>query len=242
MTYCIQARMIYEVKVSARVMMFLLASLALLFITPFIVLTVQRFRRASKVLVFFLVLGISYNIFRHIILENMEAFGWGAVAAALAGVLLLGVGDDFFFSQPERRSKLFLGMVQTFLFVHAMIDGAALVSSDLPLVPGMWPEHSHAGELSVSILMHRLLFEVFIWKYFLDRHGRLAAFVVLLNVGSGTIIGFFASKALFAVIPNYFGLFEAFVGGALLHLVYDYFKDRLLPKGANHQPSPSHLE
>lgn len=223
-------------------MIFLLASLALLFITPLIVLAVQRYRRASQVLVFVLMLGISYNIFRHIILENMEAFGWGAVAAALAGVLLLGVGDDFFFSQPERRSKLFVGMVQIFLFVHSMIDGAALVSSDLPAVAGLWPEHSHAGELSSSILMHRLLFEVFIWKYFLDRHGRWAAFAVLLNIGTGTIIGFFSSKALFASIPNYFGLFEAFVGGALLHLVYDYFKDKFLPKGALHQPGPSHLD
>ncbi|MCX6130191.1 MAG: hypothetical protein NTX25_14145 [Proteobacteria bacterium] len=211
-------------------MIYLVASLALLLITPFIVVTVQRYRRISRVLVFFLVLGISYTIFRHIILENMEAFGWGAVAAALAGALLLGFGDEFFFSHPERRSKLFLSLVQIFLFLHAMIDGAALVSSELPLLPGMWPEHRHAQELSVSILLHRMLFEVFIWKYFLDRHGRLAAFGVLLNVGTGTIVGFFTSKALFALIPSYFGLFEAFIGGALLHLVYDYFKERLLPK------------
>lgn len=215
-------------------MIYLIASLLLLLCTPFIVHAVTRFRKASQVLAFFLVLGITYTIFMHIIVENMEAFGWLAVLAAVVGVAIFGVGDDFFFSHPEKKSGLFLALVQIFLFVHAMVDGAALVSSDLPVANALWPEHHHAQELSLSILLHRMLFEVFIWKYFLDRHGRRTALAVLFNVASGTILGFFVSKALFSVIPSYFGLFEAFIGGALLHLVYDYFKERLLPKNRRH--------
>jgi drug/metabolite transporter (DMT)-like permease len=215
-------------------MIYLLASLLLLVCTPLIVQAASRYRRASQVLAFFLILGISYTILTHIIIENMEAYGWGAVIAAVAGVLLLGVGDDYFFSHPEKKSGIFLVLVQIFLFLHAMIDGAALVGSELSLASPIVPAHHHTQELSMSILLHRLLFEVFIWKYFLDRHGKRAALAVLISVAIGTILGFFLSKALFSMIPSYFGLFEAFIGGALLHLVYDYFKERLMPHSRHH--------
>jgi drug/metabolite transporter (DMT)-like permease len=212
-------------------MNYLIASLLLLACTPFIVQAVQRYRRASQVLAFVLVVGISYTIITHIIVESLAVYGWGAVVAALAGVVMLGVGDDYFFSHPEKKSWAFLILVQVFLFSHAMIDGAALVSSELPAIRA---EHRHAEELSLSVLLHRMLFEVFLWKYFDERYGRRMAMAVLINVALGTVIGFFLSHALFAAIPESFGLFEAFIGGALLHLVYDYLKERLLP-GGRHQ-------
>lgn len=212
-------------------MHYLFASLLLLACTPLIVQGVQRFRRASQILAFVVVIGITYTIFTHIIVESLAVYGWGAIVAALAGVIILGVGDDYFFSHPEKKSWAFLLLVQAFLFIHAMIDGAALVSSELPAIVA---EHQHAEELSLSILLHRMLFEVFLWKYFYDRYGRRMALVVLINVALGTVIGFLLSHALFAALPRYFGLFEAFIGGALLHLVYDYFKERLFP-GSRHQ-------
>ncbi|WP_141734866.1 hypothetical protein [Oligoflexus tunisiensis] len=212
-------------------MNYLLASLLLLAFTPVIVQAVQRYRKASRILAFFLVIGITYTIVTHIIVESLAVYGWGAIVAAVAGVLMLGIGDDYFFSQPDKKSWFFLVLVQIFLFVHAMIDGSALVSSELPVIV---TEHHHTDELSLSVLLHRMLFEVFLWKYFDDRYGRRMALAVLINVGLGTVIGFMASHALFAALPHYYGLFEAFIGGALLHLVYDYFKERLIP-GGRHQ-------
>jgi len=208
-------------------MNYLLASLLLLACTPLIVQGVQRYRKASQVMTFVLIVGISYTIFTHIIVESLAVYGWGAIVAALAGVIMLGVGDDYFFSHPEKKSWVFIVLVQVFLFAHAMIDGAALVSSELPAVTA---EHHHTQELSMSVLLHRMLFEVFLWKYFDERYGRRMAMAVLINVALGTVIGFMLSHALFAALPDYFGLFEAFIGGALLHLVYDYFKARLLPR------------
>lgn len=212
-------------------MNYLLASLLLLACTPLIVQAVQRYRRASQILAFVLVLGITYTIVTHIIVESLAVYGWGAIVAALAGVIMLGVGDDYFFSHPEKKSWFFLLLVQVFLFTHALIDGAALVSSELPAISA---EHYHAEELSLSVLLHRMLFEVFLWKYFDERYGRRMAMAVLINVAMGTVIGFLLSHALFAAMPSSFGLFEAFIGGALMHLVYDYFKERLLP-GSRHQ-------
>jgi drug/metabolite transporter (DMT)-like permease len=212
-------------------MNYLLASLLLLACTPMIVQAVQRYRKASQILAFILVVGITYTIVTHIIVESLAVYGWGAIVAALAGVIMLGVGDDYFFSHPEKKSWYFLALVQVFLFSHAMIDGAALVSSELPAIG---EAHHHAKELSMSVLLHRMLFEVFLWKYFDERYGRRMAMAVLINVALGTVIGFFLSHALFAAIPSYFGLFEAFIGGALLHLVYDYLKERLLPGSRQH--------
>lgn len=213
-----------------RFMDYLIISLLILACTPLIVRLTERFQRFSKIFAFFLIVAIAYNIFAHILLENMRAFGWEAIIAALAGALLFGGGDDFFFGQPRRSSGIFLVLVQVFLLVHAMIDGAALVGSELPAgVAG--GEHQHSAELSLSIVFHRLLFEVFVWKFFLDRYGRWSAAMVLVNIALGTVIGFFGSRALFHAIPSYFGIFEAFIGGALLHLVYDYTKERLNLKG-----------
>jgi drug/metabolite transporter (DMT)-like permease len=207
-------------------MNYLLASLLLLACTPLIVQGVQRYRKASQIMTFLLVVGISYTIFTHIIVESLAVYGWGAIVAALAGAIILAAGDDYFFSHPEKKSWIFFVLVQVFLFSHAMIDGAALVSSELPAITA---EHHHTQELSISVLLHRMVFEVFLWKYFDERYGRRMAMAVLINVALGTVIGFMLSHALFAALPDYFGVFEAFIGGALLHLVYDYFKERLLP-------------
>ncbi len=220
---------------------YLLISLAILACTPLIVRVVYRFQRLSKIFAFFLIAAITYNIFAHILFENLKVFGWGALVAALAGIVIFGGGDDFFFSESRRSSRVFLVLVQLFLLVHAMIDGAALVGSELPAA--LQGEHQHTAELSLSIIFHRLLFEVFVWKFFLDRYGRLSAAIVLINIAVGTIIGFFGSRALFHLIPAYFGIFEAFIGGALLHLVYDYCKEHLKLKGSASRltgvPSPS---
>lgn len=205
-------------------MFYLIASLIILALTPLIVSWVSRHQRISRWGAGLLLLAIVYNIFTHIIFENVRVFGWMALLAAFMGASIFAVGDEFFFSQAPRRSRLFLVMVQVFLAVHAMIDGAALVGSELN---GEWAGHHHGQELGLSIVLHRLLFEVVVWKYFLERHGRGMAAFVLLNIAVATVVGFFGSKMLFAWIPSYFGLFEAFIGGALLHLVYDYFKERL---------------
>lgn len=223
-------------------MLYLIISLLILACTPLLVRLSERFQRLSKVLTFCLIAAITYNIFAHILFENFETFGWGAILAALAGVAIFGGGDDFFFGQPRRNSRIFPFLVQLFLLIHAMIDGAALVGSELNhAVQGS--VHQHSSELSLSIIFHRLLFEVFVWKFFYDRYSRTSANLVLVNIGAGTLLGFFGSRALFDLIPSYFGIFEAFIGGALLHLVYDYGKERLNLKGSaphlTHVPTPS---
>ncbi len=208
-------------------MEYLIASLLILASTPLIVAVVLRYQRASRWGAAILLCAIVYNIFVHIIAENIQTFGWMAVWAAGIGAVLFGVGDEVFFGHSRPHSRWFLVLLQGFLAVHAMVDGAALIGSELPITDAQWLGHNHGEGLSLSIILHRLLFEVFIWKYFFDLYGKRMATLVLLNVGASTIIGFFGSKALFSLMPSYFGLFEAFIGGALLHLVYDYFKERI---------------
>ncbi len=209
-------------------MAYLLASLVLLALTPGVAWAVQHFQKTSKIFALFLILLISYTIFAHIIWENMEVYGYWAALVAVAGAMVFAIGDDFFFAEGRKPATwMFWALIQVFLFFHATIDGAALVSTELVSPQAIASGHRHDQELSFSILMHRMLFEVFVWKFFHDRFGRKAALFVLVNIASGTLLGFFGSRALFAAVPNSFGLFEAFIGGALLHLVYDYCKDQL---------------
>lgn len=207
-------------------MLYLILSLVQLALTPLIVLGIARFHRVSQVFAFLLVAAITYNIFAHIILEHIQTFGIGAVIAAGCGLILFSYGDHFFFVESLRKSSwLFLVLVQAFLFLHAMTDGAALINVNEAAGLG---KHLHPETLSQSVLLHRLMFEAFIWKYFYERYGHRAALLVLLNIAIGTVVGFLASQAIFSHMPAYFDLFEAFMGGALFHLVYDYLKEKLL--------------
>lgn len=206
-------------------MFYLILSLVQLALTPLVVLGIARFKKVSQVFAFLLVAAITYNIFAHIIFEHLDTFGVGAVIAAGFGLILFSYGDHFFFvDSPKKMSWLFIILVQIFLFLHATTDGAALIDvHDAGL-----GAHLHPEKLSQSVLLHRLMFEAFIWKYFYERYGHRAALLVLLNIAVGTILGFVASQAVFRHMPNYFDLFEAFMGGALFHLVYDYLKENVL--------------
>lgn len=205
-------------------MLYLTLSLVQLALTPLIVLGIARFRRLSQVFAFLLIAAITYNIFAHIILENIETFGFATVLAAGFGLILFSYGDHFFFAHTAKKgqsSLVFFLLLQVFLFLHSMTDGAALISAgDIHL-----GSHVHPEKLSQSVLLHRLMFEAFIWKFFYDRFGTRVALLVLLNIAIGTIIGFLASQAVFTHMPAYFDLFEAFMGGALFHMVYDYGKE-----------------
>ncbi len=208
-------------------MFYLILSLVQLALTPLIVLGIARYKRVSQVFAFLLIAAITYNIFAHIILEHLGTFGAGALVAAGFGLILFSYGDHFFFDEHKKKSSMiFLVLVQVFLFLHAMTDGAALINiHDSGHGHG---HHVHPEKLSQSVILHRLMFEAFIWKYFYERHGHRAALLVLLNIAIGTILGFFASQAVFRHMPSSFDLFEAFMGGALFHLVYDYLKENVL--------------
>jgi len=205
-------------------MFYLILSLAQLALTPLIVHGIARFHRVSQLFAFLLVAAITYNIFAHIILEHLDTFGVGSLIAAGCGLILFSYGDHFFFVESQTKTTwLYLVLLQVFLFLHAMTDGAALINaSDAGL-----SNHLHPEKLSQSVLLHRLMFEAFIWKYFYERFGSRAARLVLLNIALGTILGFVLSHRIFSQMPAYFDLFEAFMGGALFHLVYDYVKENV---------------
>lgn len=207
-------------------MLYLTLGLLQLALTPLIVLGIARYQRVSQVFTFLLIAAITYNIFGHILLEHLQTFGVMTLVAAGAGLITFSYGDHFFFAHTAKKSqssKIFFVLLQLFLFLHAMTDGAALISVDQ--VHG--GSHLHPEKLSQSVLLHRLMFEAFIWKYFYDRYSSRVALLVLLNIAIGTIFGFVTSRAVFNHMPSYFDLFEAFMGGALFHLVYDYGKESI---------------
>lgn len=213
-------------------MLYLTLGLLQLALTPLIVLGIARYRRASQVFTFLLIAAITYNIFAHILLEHLDTFGLATLLAAGAGLITFSYGEHFFFAHTAKKShtsKIFFVLLQLFLFVHAMTDGAALISVDHVHAGG----HLHPEKLSQSVLLHRLIFEAFIWKYFYDRYSSKVALLVLLNIAIGTVLGFVTSQAVFAHMPSYFDLFEAFMGGALFHLVYDYGKESIQKLRAN---------
>ena len=90
---------------------------------------------------------------------------------------------------------------------HAALDGAALARGE--------------EALSLAIVLHRLPAGVFIWWLIRPTYGIRKGALALGLVALATIVGFFAMAGT-SIEGAEFALFEALVGGALLHVVVDH--------------------
>jgi uncharacterized membrane protein YraQ (UPF0718 family) len=94
---------------------------------------------------------------------------------------------------------------------HSFTDGLALASAHLAGSSG------HA--LEVAVIAHQLPVAVAVW-WLLSPLGLLRASSAMVLLGAATIAGFvFADSSLSAIPESYNGLFQALVGGLLLHVV-----------------------
>lgn len=140
------------------------------------------------------------------------ASGW-AVLAALLGLLLperleglLQRASRGAAAENVHAAALVLGVLG--LGLHAAMDGAALHHG------------AEDGSLALAVIVHRLPVGLAVWWLLEPAHGALRAAAALALVMTGTVGGFFAAEAADALAhQRALGLFEALVGGSLLHVV-----------------------
>jgi uncharacterized protein len=159
----------------------------------------------------FIYVAIGGLVLLHVLPEAIHHSGWWALLAA--GIGMAGP------SQIEHRLKhsakqahaaaLFLACIG--LGLHGLMDGIALgATGDASLVEG----------LGLAVVLHRLPVGITLWWLIEPARGARTAAWVLAAMALATVLGFvLGGSAAAAMDSPAMGLFYAFVGGSLLHVV-----------------------
>jgi uncharacterized membrane protein YraQ (UPF0718 family) len=127
------------------------------------------------------------------------------------------------------------------VFIHAFLDGVALVGGDtlegaVDVAHGGahgHDHHDHAAHgddglsiLAIAVLLHRLPYSLAIWLVGRERLGTARAVGLLVALGGGTVVGAIVGAIVGDVASDGAGvmalaLVQAFAAGAVLHVLFD---------------------
>jgi uncharacterized protein len=188
------------------------ASLAALMMGPVVYHLARRNRATAIVLHVLVVAGILALVLLEILPECIELAGWTALIAAGAGVLGPVLAERHVQESARTRRSAALWLALAALGLHAFTDGMALLGGDEH-------GHGHHGGLPLAVTLHRLPEGAALW-WLVRPRGERAAVLALAAIALCTIGGFLAGGA---TIPNLgaagMALFQAFVGGVMLHVL-----------------------
>jgi uncharacterized membrane protein YraQ (UPF0718 family) len=149
-----------------------------------------------------------------------HAIGQGGIAAAVA--IALGM---IFPNWLERKTRGGHGSVAWLAFAgllfHALLDGGALGHIGAHEHHGHMHGHGHGGRLEWAVILHRLPVGLMVFAMVEQVRGRAAAFGAIVALSLATVLGFYGGGAVTQLMSSDAALlFEAFVIGALLHVVF----------------------
>lgn len=141
-----------------------------------------------------------------------------AVAAAVLGVFLPPLLDRWFGDIHGRVHGTMLWLAMAGLAIHAMLDGAALLSADAHA-----GDHHHGDLLALGVILHRIPIGLTIWWAVRPSRGRVAALAIIGVLAAATVVGFWGSQPLLGALPlEALAVFQALVAGSLLHVVFGH--------------------
>jgi uncharacterized membrane protein YraQ (UPF0718 family) len=204
----------------------LAASIAALFVGPLLHRLADRAGRAFSLLDGFVVVAVLGLAMLEIIPLGIEHAGWIAVLAALAGLLVPTVAERRFGGKPTHRAAAWAAFVG--MGLHSFTDGLALVGA-----------HTHDGHaLGWAIVLHQVPVGLAIW-WMLTSPGEARnrqGLVALTMIAGATVLGFVFGEATHLFEGGRIvGVFEAFVGGLLLHVVSHGIGSKHSARAAEHR-------
>ena len=177
----------------------------------------------------FVVVTVCGLVILHVLPQSVAFSGPVALVVAALGVLAPVVLHRFDARSAPKKSALSgsryvltTGIFLAGAFIHALLDGVALVDSH-----GVDHGHQHAHEdsislLAIAVLLHRIPYGLAIWIVGRERMGTGRAVAVLAALGAGTIVGAVVGEGVFAIASvEAFALVQAFAAGAVLHVLLD---------------------
>jgi hypothetical protein len=171
------------------------------------------------------VISILALVVLHILPECVEMAGWVALAAAGAGLVGPVAFERRMTAAFSQAPKLALGVAFIALLVHEFTDGLALVGGH---------EHAHAHEhsessvhaLGLAVVLHRIPTGAALF-WMLRSHGARVVAGAFAAVTLVSCMGFaFGEHVLELLDPAALALFQAFVGGVLLHVLLHSHRER----------------
>ena len=152
---------------------------------------------------------------------------WAWVAAGV-GLVLPFVAERSTWRALQGTHAVVIAVGIVGLAVHSLIDGVALSGAGFPSQSGM-----HAS-LGLAVLLHNLPVGIIIWWIVRPAAGPAWALLALGTTAAATAVGYAASGTLLGLLPEPArALFEALVGGSLLHvLLHRHAPDDGAPRSA----------
>lgn len=191
-------------------MILLLLSIATLLLGPWLYRLWSRGHALSSVVDGFVFVAISGMVLFLILPESVEKGGWYAIAWVVAGALGPTLSEHAFHGSEHRFHNLALVFGLVGITFHGVLDGAAL--ADGGRTAGVF--------LPLAVILHRFPVGLAIWWLVRPSFGWRTAAAVIGLVILSTILGY----AVGGIMLEHASLrsvawFEAFVAGALVHVV-----------------------
>lgn len=191
-------------------------SLLALFAGPLLFYLARTKDALMKGLDGFVLVAICGLVFLHILPHTVEEIGWIAIVVILASLLLPTFIERLKtkLSRPTHTLTLILALLG--IALHAFTDGMALST---PI-----PAHGIDGNmLPMAVILHRIPDGLTIWWLTRPQYGNWAAVRTILIMAIATVMGYFLGQAVFTHLSHTgVGLFEAVVGGSLLHVIFHH--------------------
>lgn len=161
----------------------------------------------------FVLIAVGGIVFFHILPDAYEKLGWPALVVALTSLYLPVVFEKITNRVAQTAHNITLGLALVGLVLHAFTDGLALIAPELA--------QGHIPALPMAVILHRIPDGITIWWLLHRTHGRKVAIRTILLISIATILGFYFGRGFHGNFPQgWFGLFEALLGGALLHVIF----------------------
>lgn len=147
---------------------------------------------------------VAVQILPHVWLERQIA----PLIAVAAGIGVLYVIERLSRSLAQHTDNVTIILGVASMATHALLEGGALMPA------------TTSASFTAAVVLHRIPVGLLIWWLLEPRHG---GGVAILGVGSlllATAIGFVAGTELLPEDHGVLELYQAFVGGSLLHVVF----------------------
>ncbi|MCA9320482.1 MAG: permease [Planctomycetes bacterium] len=157
-------------------------------------------------------------ILGHILPEAHAVAGWWALGLATLGIFGPTLLESWVkgMAKTAHRVAILLGVLG--LVAHAAVDGMALVT-------GAGDELSNQP-LAMAVILHRIPAGMTLWWLLAATRGKGPAAATLSLMAVSTVAGFWLGADLSDRVDGHFAaLFQALVGGALLHVVLHRVRD-----------------
>ncbi len=197
--------------VNTHALVALVASIFALGLGPLLYRATRGTGKAVAFLDGLVVAAILCIVVLEILPHSLAAAGWTALLGLGVGIVGPSFAEGRFGMQGTHRAALWVAVLG--MALHAITDGLALSAVGV---------HSGNRAMEYAVVLHRLPVGLAIWWLMVERKAQRSAapWLVLGAVAAATILGFvLGATKVGGMNESSIGIFEAFVGGLLMHVV-----------------------